>query len=164
MPLDEKAKEELRELFKADPLKLISLTNLKTGDVNVALIASSIWDVTLRKYLKKGFIPTKVNDENIELINRWEVAEENVKDYTEEIKNLEDEIVDYSNTLQKIETDPFYHRIYTPSVFSERRDKAMAELEVSKANLENNKQKLPTLRSMVKKLRNFDYLRENKYI
>jgi polyhydroxyalkanoate synthesis regulator phasin len=164
MSLSEKAKEELRELFKADPLRAISFINIKTGDVHVALIASSIWDVSIKKQLKRGFIPKKVYDENIELIVRWEDVEENVADYTEEVKTLEADIADFSGMLQKIETDPFYHRIYTPSVFSERRDKSMAELEVAKKNLENNKSELPALRKQVQKLRDFDYLRENKYI
>lgn len=164
MPLDEKAKEELRELFKADPLRVISFINLKTGDEHVAIIASSIWDVSIKKYLKKGFIPKKAYDENLEIIVKWEIVEENTTDCAEEVKGLEADIADFSGMLQKIETDPFYHRIYTSSVFSERRDKSMAELEVSKKNLEDNRRELPALRYKVKKLRNFDFLKENKYI
>jgi hypothetical protein len=166
MSLDEKAKEELRELFKSDPLKPISLTELKTGDVKMSIICTSIWDATLRKYLKQGWIPTKAYEANEELIIKWEIAMENIEDYTQEAKEQKDTIADYSDMLQKIEIDPFYARIYAT-----RKDWYVEHLQIAKdelvkveAKLEEYMKDFPALKAQVAKLRKFDYLRENKYL
>jgi hypothetical protein len=166
MPLDEKAKEELRALFKADPLKPISLTELKTGDVKMAIICTSIWDVTLKKYLKQGWIPTKAYDANEELIIKWEIAMENIEDYTKEVNDKKHDIADFSDMLQKIETDPFYARAYATrkSWYVEHLQIAKDELKKAEVNLKENEIGFPELKKKVYRLRNFDYLRENKYI
>jgi hypothetical protein len=168
MPFDEKEKamEELKELLRQDPLKGISFTNLKTGDVQMAAISTSIWEVTIRKYLKKGFIPTKAYKKNIDLINKWMVVKENVEDYTKEIEELKTDINDFLNTLNKIETDPFWGRIYTnsKSIFIERKEKAITALALAEKNLEENKKELPSLTVQVAKLKNFEHLRENGFV
>jgi predicted nucleic acid-binding Zn-ribbon protein len=166
MPLDEKAKEEIRALFKADPLKGISLTELKTGVVQICAICTSIWDKTLKKYLKKGWIPTKIYDANEELICKWEIAEENVEYYTQEVDSQKDTIADFSNMLQKIETDPFYARAYAARKYwyVEHLQIAKDELVKAEGSLEESTKEIPALKKQIAKLRNFDYLRENKYI
>ena len=166
MPLDEKAKEEIRELLKADPLRGISLTNLKTGEVQMAAICTSIWDVTIKNYLKKGFIPTKIYNENEDTICRWEVVMENIKDYTQEVNDQKVTILDYSDMLQKIETDPFYTRAYATRKpwYVEHLQIVKEELTKAEARLEENKKELPALKKQVAELRKFEYLREKKYI
>ena len=166
MSLDEKAKEEIRALFKADPLKGISLTSLNTGDVQMAAICTSIWDKTIKEYLKKGFIPTKAYDVNEEMICRWEIIKENIEEYTQEVADQKATVLDYSGMLQKIETDPFYARSYATQKtwYVEHLQIAKDELVKAETKLAENKLIFPALKKLVLKLRNFEYLRENKYI
>jgi hypothetical protein len=166
MPLSEKVKEEIRAILKTDPLRGISLTKLETGDIQITVISSSIWDESLKKYLKKGFIPTKVYDENKDIIIKWEVVKENIEDYTKEANDLKEAISDYLDTLNKIETDPFYGRIYANSVpnFLRRKNQAETELRMVETSLEKSRQEFPELKNKIATLRNFEYLRENKYI
>ncbi len=166
MTFDEKTKEKLRELFEQDPLKGISFTDLKTDTVHMAVICTSIWEETIRKYLKKGFIPTKAYKDNIDLINKWMVVKENIEDYANDTEDAKDAIADYSSTLAKIETDPFYARTYANSKdsFAECKVKAEVRLKEAEKKLEENKRELPELAKQVAELKKFEFLREKGYV
>jgi hypothetical protein len=165
MTFDEDAKSKLKALFK-DRLKAITFTNPKTGDEEVAIIDKEIWDITIKKYLKKGFIPKVVYDKNSELIFRWELVTENLADAKPEMKDLWEAIKDYSNTLSKIKTDPFYGRIYANSkdIYIERKDRSTTELRNLEEQVAGWKQELVSLDAQVAQLRDFDFLRANNYV
>lgn len=166
MPLDEKARAELMKIFEADPLRAISLTHLKSGDVKLAVIASSIWDVTLKKELKSFWIPTKVYEANIDLICKWESIKENIDEFSLEVDGHKDSIIDFSHMLHEIETDPFMARAYAQRKdwYVEHLQIEKDKLEVAEIELDKNKNAFPAVVAQINKLRNFNYLRENKYI
>jgi len=168
MTLDEKAKAkaELMKLFEADPLKVISLTNIKTGDVTMAVITTSIWDVTLKKYPKSFWIPTKVYEANLDLIIKWENTKENIDEFSLEVEGHKDSITDFAHTLHEIETDPFMARAYAQrkAWYVEHLQIEKDQLEVYETKLAECEKEFLPLQVQINKLRSFNYLRGNKYI
>jgi hypothetical protein len=166
MTLSEQAKEHLRELLKADPLKAISLTNIYSGDVKLCVICTSIWDMNLKKYVKKGWIPTNVYEANLDLIVKWENTKENIDEYTLEVEGHKDSITDFAHTLNEIETDPFMARAYAQrkAWYVEHLQIEKDQLEKYEIKLAESKKEFQPLQKQINKLRNFNYLRENKYL
>ena len=168
MTLDEKAKAkaELMKLFEADPLKFIKLTNIKSGDEKACIIATSIWDVTLKKYLKSFWIPTKVYEANLDLIIKWENVKENIDEFSLEVEGHKDSITDFSHMVHEIETDPFMARAYAQrkAWYVEHLQIEKDQLEIYETKLAESKEEFQPLQAQINNLRNFTYLKENKYI
>lgn len=166
MPHDEKAKAELMKLFEADPLKFIKLTNIKSGDEKVCLITTSIWDATLKKYLKSFWIPTKVYEANIDLIVKWENVKENIDEFSLEVKGHKDSIIDFSHMLHEIETDPFMARAYAQRKdwYVEHLQIEKDQLEIYEAKLADSEKEFQSLQAQINKLRNFNNLKKNNFI
>ena len=168
MTLDEKAKAkaELMKLFEADPLKFIKLTNIKSGDEKACIITTSIWDVTLKKYPKSFWIPTKVYEANLDLIIKWENTKENIDEFSLEVEGHKDSITDFAHTLHEIETDPFMARAYAQrkAWYVEHLQIEKDQLEVYETKLAECEKEFLPLQVQINKLRSFNYLRGNKYI
>ena len=168
MSLDEKAKAkaELMKLFEADPLKFIKLTNIKSGDEKACIITTSIWDVTLKKYPKSFWIPTKVYEANLDLIIMWENTKENIDEFSLEVKGHKDSIIDFSHMVHEIETDPFMARAYAQrkAWYVEHLQIEKDQLEIYETKLAESKEEFQPLQVQINNLRNFTYLKENKYI
>lgn len=166
MPLDEKAKAEIMAIFKNDPLRGISLTNMYSDEAKLCAICTSIWDETLKKEIKIGWIPTKAYNANLDIIVKWENTKDEIEYLSQEVKDHKETIVDYSDMVNKIETDPFYARAYASrkAWYVEHLKIESDELKDLELKLKEIKREFPELKKHIVELMNFNYLRENKYI
>ena len=147
-------------------LVLHRLKNVKTFDREVLVTEKRIEEKVLRERLKKGWIPTKIFNENEKTILEWDRLKERLVDARGRVKTTEEDIKDSREAIDSLKNNPIF-KAYPPerlAFYEERLEEAMNKIEGRRRDLKDTQNEIRPLNKKIKGMRNYTTLKARGYI